>query len=87
MYASITCCPRLGCEYHWLPVPVPGETPDEPGWSPDEAQMNLDGLAGLAGPGGEGDFLHTSLVILTCWSRGRRLKRSILCPNLYFYNV
>ena len=58
MYASITCCPRLGCEYHWLPAPVPGETPDEPGWSPDEAQMNLDGLAGLAGPGREGDCLH-----------------------------
>ena len=31
--------------------------------------------------------LHTSLVILTFWSRGRRLKRSNLCPNHYLYNV
>ena len=38
-------------------------------------------------PGGGGDFLHTSLVILTVWSRGRRLKRSNLSPNHYFYNV
>ncbi len=38
-------------------------------------------------PGRGGDFLHTSLVILTVWSRGRRLKRPSLSPNQYFYNV
>ena len=45
------------------------------------------GIAADPAPYRGGDFLHTSLVILTCWSLGRRLKRSNLSPNPYFYNV
>jgi len=35
-------------------------------------------------PGGGGDFLHTSLVILTVWSRGRRLRGRILVQTTIF---